>query len=627
MAAFAPAGVGAAEQSATRLPVAVTVDVTSRFADQRFILTGWIEVIAEKPRLEQGVSVFDLRVETVHLQGASQLGVIFVTERPDAGKQYVSRGEVRAMQPGGPFPAASYIDLYADIVVPKSILGGALAFHNEAPLRLAPEGPLMAWPPLDATYQMAALLDFDNDADGSVDEDTADEDGDVYVDEDRPGPDPETPGLPPECGNDADCDGADGEDPPPTGCGPACDDDADGQVDEDPNCLPLLNEGNTSLPLGVCMTGLVMETAPATPSFSIAAGGPARMHPADVLGLLPGAAASETQAPYVQIPCGSLGLSATGCDDGSDGTQDDLDGLSYGFDLGGGPNNSVLFSVGPGGQGLPGSAVEGQYNCPPASPGLAPEADGDIFSSGLNGSNALLFDGNGPIGACTVGFPLGLVEAATRRDDLDAIGSMGVELVDPDGDGIPDEPVYFSLAASSASLETLGAGPGDILVTQGGGSAQLYASAEQLGLGAGDDLDAFCLREDGNGIYSAADLVYYSIAPRLAGPAGNVGPSDILAPGMPPRVIGTSGELGLRVSDDLDALECQMLTASAPNGDVTCEGVTNAIDALYVLQFDAQLLPTLPCPANGDMSRDGRTNSLDASLILQFAAGLIGYPT
>jgi hypothetical protein len=123
-----------------------------------------------------------------------------------------------------------------------------------------------------------------------------------------------------------------------------------------------------------------------------------------------------------------------------------------------------------------------------------------------------------------------------------------------------------------------------------------------------------------------AILVYYSIAPRQNGSTpSNVGPSDILAPGTPAVVVRRGSELGLAAGDDLDALECRMLVASPmPNGDVTCDGGTTAIDALVALQFDAHLLAALPCPQNGDVSGDGRTNSLDASLILQFVAGLIG---
>jgi hypothetical protein len=49
----------------------------------------------------------------------------------------------------------------------------------------------------------------------------------------------------------------------------------------------------------------------------------------------------------------------------------------------------------------------------------------------------------------------------------------------------------------------------------------------------------------------------------------------------------------------------------------------NSIDSLLILQFDAELLASLPNEASGDVNENGRINAIDASLILQFVAGLL----
>lgn len=58
-------------------------------------------------------------------------------------------------------------------------------------------------------------------------------------------------------------------------------------------------------------------------------------------------------------------------------------------------------------------------------------------------------------------------------------------------------------------------------------------------------------------------------------------------------------------------------------GDVNGDGRTNSLDALFVLQFVAGLLTSLPNAGKADVNEDGRITAIDAFLMLQFQAGLI----
>ena len=58
-------------------------------------------------------------------------------------------------------------------------------------------------------------------------------------------------------------------------------------------------------------------------------------------------------------------------------------------------------------------------------------------------------------------------------------------------------------------------------------------------------------------------------------------------------------------------------------GDVNCDDLVNAIDALLVLQLLAALLANLACQGAGDVNLSAVIDAIDAALILQFTAGLI----
>lgn len=303
-----------------------------------------------------------------------------------------------------------------------------------------------------------------------------------------------------------------------------------------------------------------------------------------------------------------------------------MDALSFGDDLPAAGGPEIAFSVGPGVQGVTGSAVEVQSNCPPALPGVSPEPEPDEFGSVLDGTNYLVLDGNGPIGACTPAFPLGLVEGATVRDNLDGLYQRDSSVVDQDADGVPDRPVYFSLDAASPSLVASGLLPADVLGTVDGATPTAYASAAELGLEPGDDLDALCLRENGDGVYGVGDVLYLSLTPGSPTLSRiGAGPGDVLIAGDPPAVVQRTRSLGLLAPDDVNALGCRALSPRIQLfGDVDCDGIVDSVDAALVLQYDAGIIDLLSCAENADVNEDGAADSSDAALILRFTAGLEG---
>jgi len=248
----------------------------------------------------------------------------------------------------------------------------------------------------------------------------------------------------------------------------------------------------------------------------------------------------------VAITCPALGL--IGC--GTGGTPDDIDALSFGDDAI--PDeNPIAFSVAPGSQGLVGSDVAAQAACSP------PEPQADEFTSSRNGNNTLVLEGDGQGEGCPGGFGLGLMERPTS-DNLDALDGHNSAYIDEDHDGLLNRAVYFSLSPGSPSLNPVGFSAADVLWTLGIGSPGLYAEAEDLGLQANDDIDGICLVDAGGqpGNYDPAiDKILFSLragSPSLASIPASAG--DVLEPG--PFVHYRGAELGLRGTDDLDAMKC-----------------------------------------------------------------------
>lgn len=271
------------------------------------------------------------------------------------------------------------------------------------------------------------------------------------------------------------------------------------------------------------------------------------------------------------ILCASLGLTADGCDDGSDGDQDDLDAISFGLDFEPG-ESAFAFSVAPGSRGLGSSGVAQQAACIPAQP------QADEFMTNADGSNELFFDGDGIGAACPTSNSLGLIEGPSS-DDLDALNEQPPSSVDELRDGTLDGIVFISLSVGSPSLETLDVGAADILWTVGF-TPGVYASAASLGLLSGDDIDGMCINDFGGGpaFDPETDTVLFSLAPGSPTLADlGASAADVLEPG--PRVHFRAGQIGLRVSDDINALKC--FRKASPDVETVAVGDIYFCDASF----------------------------------------------
>jgi hypothetical protein len=275
-------------------------------------------------------------------------------------------------------------------------------------------------------------------------------------------------------------------------------------------------------------------------SFSVASGDPltaSGVHPADILGAggLP------------LIACDNLGLL---CVDATTGAEDDVSALSFGWDFASTELPPLQFSVAEGSQGMAGTAVKVEASCSPAQP------QADAFENALDGSNSQDLDGDGTACGTNAGFALGLTEGATS-DSVDALGRDPCLFVDLNCDGLPENPIFLSLAPGSPTLGMIGATAADVLMTGVEYAPILWAGGTaHLGLATGDVIDAICVKENGNGLYDAGDLVLFSLAPGsptlTSLPAS---PAALLRPG-PLRIAFGEGALGLMATDDVDAFVC-----------------------------------------------------------------------
>jgi len=316
-------------------------------------------------------------------------------------------------------------------------------------------------------------------------------------------------------------------------------------------------------------------------SFSVAGGDPLTaqgVHPADILG------AGGIPA----ILCADLGLM---CADPVSGASDEIRGLSFGQDFQPTGLLPIHFSVDQGAQGAAGTAVRAEANCNPTEP------QADVFGTEADGANVQVFDGDGAACGGNAGLSLYLTEgiSSTNVYALDGDTCLSVDL---SCDGVPDSPIFFTLAPGSPTLTATAATSADILITNIEYTPVKWADGvADLGLVAGDAIDALCVREDGSGAYDGEDQIAFSLAPGSPTLSSlSASPADLLLPGQPPVVFYAAASLGLLTTDNVDAAMCSLEIAQvAPAGVVISGPPTGVIDAAYV--FTATVSPistTLP---------------------------------
>jgi hypothetical protein len=284
---------------------------------------------------------------------------------------------------------------------------------------------------------------------------------------------------------------------------------------------------------------------------------------------------NPTGAPEIVFRAESLGLIAA----------DDLDGLSFGLEkvFAAGGTYAMEFSVDRAANGAPGTGVSDQ-----ASVAGGREAASDVFEAFSPQPpappsvprNRQSWDGNGS-SAPTLQLRERGVDHSVG-DDLDALEGAP-RMVDPNGDGVRDLPIYFSLAPGSPTLTAIGATPADLLVcaaptTAACGASSLpalFISASGLGLAPSDNLEDFNLD-------AATGEVDFTVSAGTAFPAGAIlkRPGFGGCAGPSPCVIFTPADLGLAAGDNLNALDslrpvqvCVSITAGADPQITVAHGV------------------------------------------------------
>ena len=149
----------------------------------------------------------------------------------------------------------------------------------------------------------------------------------------------------------------------------------------------------------------------------------------------------------------------------------------------------------------------------------------------------------------------------------------------------------------------------------------VYADRTALGLAAGDQIDALCVRDDDNGIYDGfpQDEVLFSLTRASTSVAnGTFSSSDVIRArglGLAPVVAAAAKLLGLRgaAADDLDALKCFTPPKVC---DIDRDGRINRFDINFI--FRARSTPTTIPGDPRDVDLDGLITVNDARVCTLF---------
>ncbi len=238
---------------------------------------------------------------------------------------------------------------------------------------------------------------------------------------------------------------------------------------------------------------------------------------------------------------------------------------------------------------------------------------GNRLGAAIN-NNALVsnnFDEGGtdfgcmPPGSATQQFPVG-----TAQDNVTALASMA-DMLQWMSRGSAVR-LYGSVSASkSGSL-----GPADIFVATLGQTPlviQLYASADQIGLVPGDDIDALIVFDmDNNGTWNAGDQVLISLSPGSPTLKKNrMSPADVLSilcekNSTRMTVLATAEELGLTREYNVDALELTVVEKSEAREFAKAVAIGRKLDGLDQIiraratePMQADDTPPMLLPADG----------------------------